>query len=205
MNMNKINNIMGTPEITENGASISNTQESKGEKTKEERKPEKKKGAEKRPKTKKESYPDDYRKRDEVEKMSDQELFELAEKAKGNTNEFSKIAECAFTYSVLTNILAARGFKNGWYKPELFLGDTEIRYKKAKGASTRMYLTVSEDTAKDWKGFRELFPQDAGFNDLALKRFMDDIRSGRFKIVMGGDGVVSGPSSEDATDGNTGP
>ena len=127
--------------------------------------------------------------KEELQQKSDKELLSLVEKSKGHTgNDFSDYMNCDFSYSFLTTTLKDRGYENGWHKtsegtsPDI--KPTAICMKKSDKDTTRKSFIIDEDVASEWKEFNKNVPFPSVTLGCALRRFMDDYKSGLIKFEL---------------------
>ena len=127
--------------------------------------------------------------KEELQQKSDKELLALVEKSKGHTgNDFSEYMNCDFSYSFLTTTLKDRGYENGWNKTSegnsLVIKPTAICMKKSDKETTRKSFIIDEDVASEWKEFNKNVPFPSVTLGFALRRFMDDYKSGLIKFEL---------------------
>ena len=127
--------------------------------------------------------------KEELQQKSDKELLALVEKSKGHTgNDFSEYMNCDFSYSFLTTTLKDRGYENGWHKTSEgtspVIKPTAICMKKSDKKTTRKSFIIDEDVASEWKEFNKNVPFPSVTLGFALRRFMDDYRSGRITFEL---------------------
>ena len=111
------------------------------------------------------------------------------EKSKGHTgNDFSVYMNCDFSYSFLTTTLKDRGYENGWHKTSEgnspVIKPTAICMKKSDKDTTRKSFIIDEDVASEWKEFNKNVPFPSVTLGFALRRFMDDYKSGLIKFEL---------------------
>ena len=127
--------------------------------------------------------------KEELHQKSDKELLALVEKSKGHTgNDFSEYMNCDFSYSFLTTTLKDRGYENGWHKTSEgnspVIKPTAICMKKSDKETTRKSFIIDEDVASEWKEFNKNVPFPSVTLGCALRRFMDDYKSGLIKFEL---------------------
>ena len=127
--------------------------------------------------------------KEELQQKSDKELLALVEKSKGHTgNDFSEYMNCDFSYSFLTTTLKDRGYENGWHKTSEgnspVIKPTAICMKKSVKDTTRKSFIIDEDVAAEWKEFNKNVPFPSVTLGFALRRFMDDYKSGLIKFEL---------------------
>lgn len=127
--------------------------------------------------------------KEELQQKSDKELLALVEKSKGHTgNDFSEYMNCDFSYSFLTTTLKDRGYENGWHKTSEgnspVIKPTAICMKKSDKDTTRKSFIIDEDVASEWKEFNKNVPFPSVTLGFALRRFMDDYKSGLIKFEL---------------------
>ena len=127
--------------------------------------------------------------KEELQQKSDKELLALVEKSKGHTgNDFSEYMNCDFSYSFLTTTLKDRGYENGWHKTSEgtspVIKPTAICMKKSDKETTRKSFIIDEDVASEWKEFNKNVPFPSVTLGFALRRFMDDYKSGLIKFEL---------------------
>jgi len=120
---------------------------------------------------------------------SDDELLQMVKKAQGHTGtDFGTFMNCDFSYSYLTKLLRDRGWENGWHKvredtitvqkPELIL------MKKSAEAVGRQSFMLEKSIAEEWRLFNKNVPYKSVTLGHALRRFMEDVRSGKIKFEL---------------------
>lgn len=121
--------------------------------------------------------------------MSDEELLSLIKQAQGHTKDFQSFMKCDFSYTYLTGVLRDRGYENGWYRntdtaytPPL--EKTIIPMKKTNNVTIRQSYLIDEDIANEWKQFNQNVPFKTVTLGWALRRFMDDVKSGKIKFEL---------------------
>jgi hypothetical protein len=122
--------------------------------------------------------------KEEAQQKSDAELLQMIDDSKGHTgNDFQDYMRCGFSYSYLTGLLKDRGYENGWHKTSEgvspVIKPTVIRMKKSEDGTTRKSFTIDKDVAEEWKSFNKNIPFSSVTLEYALRRFMEDYRSGR--------------------------
>ena len=126
--------------------------------------------------------------KDDCQAMTDSELLHLVNRATGHTGkDFSEFMNCDFSYSFLTMELKNRGYVNGWYNPSHVAtpeATAIIKMKKSDEEVTRQSYMVDRKTAAEWKQFNKNVPYKTVTLGWALRRFMDDVKSGRIKFEL---------------------
>ncbi|MCR5233969.1 MAG: hypothetical protein K6E53_08680 [Lachnospiraceae bacterium] len=127
--------------------------------------------------------------KEEVQQKSDDELLLMIQQAQGHTGkDFPDFMKCDFSYSYLTGLIRGRGYENGWYKTSEgslpIMKPTVIRMKKSENDTTRKAFVIDEDIAAEWKDFNKNVPFPSVTLGYALRRFMDDYRSGRIAFEL---------------------
>ena len=127
--------------------------------------------------------------KEKLQQKSDIELLALVEKSKGHTgNDFGEYMNCDFSYSFLTTTLKDRGYENGWHKTSEgnspVIKPTAICMKKSDKETTRKSFIIDEDVASEWKEFNKNVPFPSVTLGCALRRFMDDYKSGLIKFEL---------------------
>lgn len=124
--------------------------------------------------------------KEELQRKSDSELLSLIEKSKGHTgNDFGDYMNCDFSYSYLTTVLKDRGYENGWHKTSnvpLSINPITIQMKKSSDNVARQSYMIEKSVAEEWKNFNKDVPFKTVTLGYALRRFMDDYKSGRIKF-----------------------
>jgi len=116
------------------------------------------------------------------QRMSDQELLQMLQKATGHTKEFQDYMGCDFPHSYLVETLKSRGFEQGWHKPDQ--GITTIVLKKSTEKCVRQTFSIDKSVADEWKLFNANIPNKNVILQAALERFMADYRSGKIKFEL---------------------
>lgn len=127
--------------------------------------------------------------KEEAQQKTDAELLQMIQQAQGHTGkDFTDYMGCDFSYSYLTGLLKDRGYENGWHKTsEGFapvVKPTVIRMKKSDEGTTRKSFIIDEDVAAEWKEFNKNVPFPSVTLGCALRRFMEDYRSGRITFEL---------------------
>ena len=127
--------------------------------------------------------------KEECQQKSDAELLAMVAKAQGHTaKDFSEYMNCDFSYSFLTTTLKDRGYENGWHKTSEgtspVIKPTAICMKKSDKETTRKSFIIDEDVASEWKEFNKNVPFPSVTLGCALRRFMDDYKSGLIKFEL---------------------
>lgn len=127
--------------------------------------------------------------KEELQQKSDKEILDLIEKSKGHTgNDFSEFMNCDFSYSFLTTTLKDRGYENGWHKtsdtPSSSVRPTTIKMRKSDEEVSRQSYMVEKNIAEEWKQFNKNVPYKTVTLGWAMKRFMEDVKSGRIKFEL---------------------
>lgn len=124
-----------------------------------------------------------------AQQKSDAELLQMIKDAKGHTgNDFSDYMNCDFSYSYLTGLISDRGYENGWHKvsdvPSSSPKPIVIQMKKSDNEVSRQSYMVEKNIATEWKQFNKNVPYKTVTLGWALRRFMDDVKSGRIKFEL---------------------
>ena len=127
--------------------------------------------------------------KEEVQQKSDYELLQMIQRAQGHTGkDFPAHMGCDFSYSYLTGLLRDRGYENGWHKTSEgsspVVKPTVIRMKKSDDGTTRKSYIADEVIAAEWKEFNKNVPFPSVTLSWALRRFMEDYRSGRITFEL---------------------
>ena len=127
--------------------------------------------------------------KEDAQSLSDSELLHMIQKAQGHTGkDFSDYMNCDFSYSYLTSLIRDRGYENGWHKTSEgsspVLKPTVIRMKKSDEGTTRKSFIIDENVAAEWKEFNKNVPFPSVTLGCALRRFMEDYRSGRITFEL---------------------
>ena len=127
--------------------------------------------------------------KDEAQQKSDAELLQMIDRSKGHTgNDFQDYMNCDFSYTYLTGLIRDRGYENGWHKTSEgstpVVKPTVIRMKKSDEGTTRKSFIIDEDVAAEWKEFNKNVPFPSVTLGCALRRFMEDYRSGRISFEL---------------------
>lgn len=77
---------------------------------------------------------------------------------------------------------------NGWHKtsgaPSSSPKPITIQMKKSDDEVTRQSYMIDRKTAVEWKQFNKTVPYKTVTLGWALRRFMDDVKSGRIKFEL---------------------
>lgn len=127
--------------------------------------------------------------KEELQQKTDEEILQMIQKAQGNTGkEFSEIMGCDFSYSYLTKTLRDRGYDNGWHKVSeaavVAPKPTVIQMKKSDDITVRVSYMLDRSVAEAWKEFNQHVPYKSVTLGFAMKRFMEDVRSGKIKFEL---------------------
>ena len=127
--------------------------------------------------------------KEEAQQKTDAELLQMIQQAQGHTGkEFSDYMNCDFSYTYLTGLIRDRGYENGWHKTSEgsspVVKPTVIRMKKSDEGTTRKSFIIDEDVAAEWKDFNKNVPFPSVTLGCALRRFMEDYRSGRITFEL---------------------
>lgn len=127
--------------------------------------------------------------KEEAQQKTDFELLQMIKDSKGHTgNDFSDYMNCDFSYSYLTGLISDRGYENGWHKtsdaPSSSPKPITIQMKKSDDEVTRQSYMIDRKTAAEWKQFNKNVPYKTVTLGWALRRFMDDVKSGRIKFEL---------------------
>ena len=127
--------------------------------------------------------------KEEAQQKSDAELLQMIQQAQGHTGkDFSNYMNCDFSYTYLTGLIRDRGYENGWHKTSEgsspVVKPTVIRMKKSDEGTTRKSFIIDEGVAAEWKEFNKNVPFPSVTLGCALRRFMEDYRSGRITFEL---------------------
>jgi hypothetical protein len=127
--------------------------------------------------------------KEEAQQKTDAELLQMIQQAQGHTGkDFSDYMNCDFSYTYLTGLIRDRGYENGWHKTSEgsspVVKPTVIRMKKSDDGTTRKSFIIDEDVAAEWKEFNKNVPFPSVTLGCALRRFMEDYRSGRITFEL---------------------
>ncbi len=127
--------------------------------------------------------------KEELQQKTDEELLAMIQKAQGHTNkEFQEYMQCDFSYSYLTTALKSRGWENDWHKVSGTAAATPkpvtLPTRKSDDEIVRVSYMLDKSVAEEWKHFNKNVPYKTVTLRLAMKRFMDDVRSGRIKFEL---------------------
>ena len=127
--------------------------------------------------------------KEEAQQKSDAELLQMIQQAQGHTGkDFSDYMNCDFSYTYLTGLIRDRGYENGWHKTSEgsspVVKPTAICMKKSVNDTTRKSFIIDEDIAAEWKEFNKNVPFPSVTLGFALRRFMDDYKSGLIKFEL---------------------
>ena len=127
--------------------------------------------------------------KEEAQQKSDAELLQMIQQAQGHTGkDFSDYLNCDFSYTYLTGLIRDRGYENGWHKTSEgtspVIKPTAICMKKSYKETTRKSFIIDEDVASEWKEFNKNVPFPSVTLGCALRRFMDDYKSGLIKFEL---------------------
>ena len=119
----------------------------------------------------------------EAQQLSDCELLALIDKSTGHTGtDFSNYLNCDFSYTYLTGLIKSRGYENGWHKTDGVSSSSQkpvhIQMKKTEEEVCRQSYMISKSVASEWKTFNQHVPYKTVTLDWALRRFIDDYKSG---------------------------
>ena len=134
-------------------------------------------------------------KKENLHKLSDEEIILMIENAKGNTKteDFKKLYNCDFSYTYLVNYLTEKkGYQKKWVKVTEENNDfirneevVEVLYmEKSEDTIVRKSYLLSKTVADEWKSFTEKIPYNSTVLNFALSRTMDDIRKGKVRIEI---------------------
>lgn len=127
--------------------------------------------------------------KEEAQQKSDAELLQMIQQSQGHTGkDFSDYMNCDFSYTYLTGLIRDRGYENGWHKTSEgsspVVKPTAICMKKSVNDTTRKSFIIDEDVAAEWKEFNKNVPFPSVTLGCALRRFMEDYRSGRITFEL---------------------
>ena len=127
--------------------------------------------------------------KEEAQQKTDSKLLQMIQQAQGHTGkDFSDYMNCDFSYTYLTGLIRDRGYENGWHKTSEgsspVVKPTVIRMKKSDEGTTRKSFIIDEDVAAEWKDFNKNVPFPSVTLGCALRRFMEDYRSGRITFEL---------------------
>ena len=127
--------------------------------------------------------------KEQCKQLSDAEILNLVQKAQGHTGkDFSDYLNCDFSYSYLTGLLRDRGYENGWHKvtnePATAQKSTVIQMKKSDQPTTRQTFVIDKSVANEWKEFNQNVPFKSVTISFALRRFIEEYKSGRIKFEL---------------------
>ena len=127
--------------------------------------------------------------KEEAQQKTDAELLQMIQQAQGHTGkDFSDYMNCDFSYTYLTGLIRDRGYENGWHKTSEgsspVVKPTVIRMKKSDEGTTRKSFIIDEDVAAEWKEFNKNVPFPSVTLGCALRRFIEDYRSGRITFEL---------------------
>ncbi len=126
--------------------------------------------------------------KEDIQLKNDEELLEIAQRAKGHTKDFSEYMHCDFSYTYLTDLLKQRGYENGWYKvsdvPSFTKCPSIIVLRNPQKELTRRSYTVDMEVADKWKEFNRNIPYNSITLTYALERFMNDYHCGHIEFKL---------------------
>ena len=127
--------------------------------------------------------------KEEAQMMSDEELLQMVQQSQGHTGkDFPEHMNCSFSYTYLTGLLKDRGYEMGWHKTSEgsspTINPTVLQMKKSDDEVCRQSYMVEKTVADDWKQFNKNVPYKTVTLGWAMRRFMDDVRSGRIKFEL---------------------
>ena len=127
--------------------------------------------------------------KEEAQQKTDAELLQMIQQAQGHTGkDFSDYMNCDFSYTYLTGLIRDRGYENGWHKTSEgsspVVKPTSICMNKSVNDTTRKSFIIDEDVAAEWKEFNKNVPFPSVTLGCALRRFMDDYKSGLIKFEL---------------------
>ena len=126
--------------------------------------------------------------KEECQQKTDEELLNMLQKAQGHTGkDFPDFMNCDFSYSYLTSVLRDRGYENGWHKVADSVSSpkpTLVKMKKSEEETVRVSYMVDRSIAEEWKRFNQHVPYKTVTLGCAMRRFMEDVRSGRIKFEL---------------------
>lgn len=125
--------------------------------------------------------------KDELQTMTDDQLLDMADRAKGHTKDFQDYMTCDFSYSFLTDTLQKRGYVNGWYKPatvsRIECAETVILRSQEPGK--RLTLTVDPAVAEEWHEVASSVRHQQALATVALSRLIRAAKDGKIKFEIG--------------------
>ena len=127
--------------------------------------------------------------KEEAQQKSNAELLQMIQQAQGHTGkDFSNYMHCDFSYTYLTGLIRDRGYENGWHKTSEgsspIMKPTVIRMRKSNEGTIRKSFIIDEGVAAEWKEFNKNVPFPSVTLGCALRRFMEDYRSGRITFEL---------------------
>ena len=127
--------------------------------------------------------------KEEAQQKTDYELLQMIQQSQGHTaKDFSDYMNCDFSYSYLTGLLRERGYENGWHKtsedPSSVTKPVVILMKKSEAGTIRKSFTIDKEVFAEWKVFNKDNPLPSVTLGCALRRFMDDYRTGSLILEL---------------------
>ena len=127
--------------------------------------------------------------KEEAQMMTDEKLLQMVQQSQGHTGkDFPEHMSCDFSYTYLTGLLKDRGYEMGWHKTSEgsspIVKPTVLQMKKSDDEVSRQSYMVEKSVADEWKQFNKNVPYKTVTLGWALRRFMDDVRSGRIKFEL---------------------
>ncbi|MBP5554671.1 MAG: hypothetical protein J6X94_07350 [Lachnospiraceae bacterium] len=127
--------------------------------------------------------------KEEAQMMTDEKLLQMVQQSQGHTGkDFPEHMSCDFSYTYLTGLLKDRGYEMGWHKTSEgsspIVKPTVLQMKKSDDEVSRQSYMVEKSVADEWKQFNKNVPYKTVTLGWAMRRFMDDVRSGRIKFEL---------------------
>ena len=127
--------------------------------------------------------------KEEAQMMTDEKLLQMVQQSQGHTGkDFPEHMSCDFSYTYLTGLLKDRGYEMGWHKTSEgsspIVKPTVLQMKKSDDEVSRQSYMVEKSVADEWKQFNKNVPYKTVTLGWALRRFMDEVRSGRIKFEL---------------------
>ena len=127
--------------------------------------------------------------KEEAQMMTDEKLLQMVQQSQGHTGkDFPEHMSCDFSYTYLTGLLKDIGYEMVWHKTSEgyspIVKPTVLQMKKSDDEVSRQSYMVEKSVADEWKQFNKNVPYKTVTLGWALRRFMDDVRSGRIKFEL---------------------